>query len=82
MERTGEKSQEVVHVLVMLVLLALVPEGAEGDGRSMQPSQLMEESLDRLTAHASELHNSGKGLLCDCGSRMANKVEQLLQGLL
>lgn len=60
---------------VMLVLFALVPEGAEGNGWSMEPSQFLEESLDGLTAHASELHDLVKGLLCNYGSRMANKVE-------
>lgn len=68
-----------MHVLVMLVFLALVPEMAEGNSWSVQPSQVMKKPLDRLTAHTSTLHNFVKALFCNRGSRMANKVEQLLQ---
>lgn len=65
----------------MLVLLALVPEGAEDNSRHMQPSHVMKKSLGRLAAQTSTLHNFVKGLFCNCGSRMANKIEQLLQNL-
>lgn len=70
-----------MHVLVMLVLLALVPEGAEGNSWSMQPSQVLKKLLDWLTADTPTLHNFVKVFFCYHGSRMANKVEQVLQNL-
>lgn len=68
-------------MVLVLVLLALVPEGAEGNSRRVQPSQLVQKSLDRLTTHTSKLHRFAKGLFCNYGSRMANKIEELLQHL-
>lgn len=68
-------------MLPMLVLFALVPEGAEGNSRCMQPGQLTKKSLDRLPMHTSKLHSFVEGLFSDYGSRMANKIEQLLQHL-
>lgn len=70
-----------MHVLVMLVLLALVPEGAEGNSWSMQPRQVLKKPLDWLTADTPTLHNFVKAFFCNYGSRMANKVEQVLQNL-
>lgn len=67
--------------MVMLVLLALVPEGAEGHSWSVQPRQLMEKPPDRLTPHAPKLHHFVEGLVCDYGSRTADKIEELLQHL-
>lgn len=68
-------------MVLVLGLFALVPEGAEGNGRCVQPRQLVEEPPERLTTHAPKLHHLGEALFCNYGSRMANKIEELLQHL-
>lgn len=80
-EHTREESEEVVHVLLVLVLLAPVPEGAEGRSRRVQPQQLAKEPPDRLPTHTPKLHNSAEGLLRNYGFRVADEVEELIQHL-
>lgn len=68
-------------MLLMPVLLAPVPEGAEGRGWRVHPRQLLEEPPERLPTHTPKLHRPAEGLLCDYGLRVADEIEELIQRL-
>lgn len=70
-----------MHVVVIVVLYGLVSEGSEGHCRGMQPGHVIKQPLDRVTPHVAKLYNHIKCLLCDYGSRLADKIEQVLYRL-
>lgn len=78
---TCEEGEEVIHVVMIIVLYSLVPEGGEGNSRGVQPGHVVEQPLGWITTHVAKLHNPVKGLFCDYASRIADKREELLWDL-
>lgn len=70
-----------MHVVVIVVLYALIPEGGEGNCRGMQPGHVIKQPLGRVTPHVAKLDNHIKRLFCDYGSRLTDKIEQLFYHL-
>lgn len=73
---TCEEGQQVVHVVVVVVLDALVPEGRERHGRGVQPRHVSQQPVGGVAPGVAELHGRGEGLLRDVGSRVADEVEE------
>lgn len=67
-----------MHVVVIVVLDALVPEGGERHGGGVQPHHVGQQPLGRFAPGVPKLDLCVEGLLCDGGARMADKVEQQL----
>lgn len=67
-----------MHVVVIVVLDALVPEGGERHGGGVQPHHVGQQPLGRFAPGVPKLDLRVEGLLCDGGARMADKVEQQL----
>lgn len=67
-----------MHVVVIVVLDALVPEGGERHGGGVQPHHVGQQPLGRFAPGVPKLDLCVEGLLRDGGARMADKVEQQL----
>lgn len=70
-----------MEVVEVVVLYSLVSEGGEGNCRGMQPGHVFKQPFDRVTMQVSKLDNHTKCLLCDYGSRLADKIEEGLHHL-
>lgn len=75
---TCEGSKVAVHAIDIVVLDALLPEGAEGKWRGMQTGHVMKQSMGGVAPHCAKLYDSIKRLCCDYGSWRAAKIGKLL----
>lgn len=68
-------------MVVIVVLYGFVFEGRESNCRGMQPGHVNKQPLDRVTAHVAKMYNPIKCLLRDYGSRLADKIKEMLHHL-
>lgn len=65
-----------MHVVVVVVLDALVPERHERHGGAVQPRHVGQQPVGGVAPGVAELHRRGEGLLADVGSGVADEVEE------